>query len=307
MITQRSGTRSGWYRSHGERGLTLIELLIAMVMTTIIVGAVLGLMISQSRFTDDMRASAMQLDQVRSASNFLGTEITDLTRGGVTHAGEDSIQYRVALSWGVVCGDKNQKAKTKTKETEESLVDSAAIYLEPLPQALGAPGPAGFAVSTDGWSWEFHAVSDWAGLDIVQDTIAKNACLSDAGAQSAETDMYARFDKLTNYVDTLPSEGMIIYSYYDVSYFFRTLTGTEGLVLYRGVDSAAQKLAWPFGESAGFAYRLADGSEVTTVSGASLPLIRAIQLKLPARREKRRDQELDTLEFHPWIRLRNSR
>ncbi len=296
--------RLGSSRIYDKRGLTLVELLIAMIITTVVVGAVLGLVISQSRFADTMRTSALQLDQVRSAGHFIGTEINDLTRGSVTSARPDSLAYRFALSWGAVCGDAKRLTKTKTKETEESLVDTASIYLEPLPQALGAPYPDGFGVSTDGLSWRFHAVADWAALGITEDTLAKAACMSNAGNRAAETDMFSIFLKLTDYEDSIPSTGMMMLSYYNVSYFFSS--ETEGLVLYRAGRDGAQKLAWPFGTSAGFEYRLADGRELTTVADADLPLIRAIRIKLPALQEENRQAAVDTLQIHPWVRLLNS-
>ncbi len=316
-------------RQARERGFTLLELIMAMGLTTLIVGAVVTVVVSQSRFSDRMRAGAMQLGQMRAASNFIATELRDLPRGAVAHAGADSLTIRLPLSWGVVCGDiqrqdekKMKKKKDKWKKWRKDkkkkekkgdppppmpeFEDTAAIYMEPLPQALGAPTPEGFGLSYGGLTWELYDVANW---DDVQssDTTAYSACLGGADSNFVEKNIYGQFDKISTFVDSMPSDGALLYTYHYVSYYYAPESGRPGVILYRGTGEGAQKLAWPFGASAGFRYRLDNGAEVASVPAGDLDRIRAVQLRLPAKLEDERRARVDTLAVHPWVRLQNSR
>ncbi len=318
-----------WGQCRSERGFTLIELIMAMGLTTLVVGAVVSMVVSQSRFADRMRSGAMQLGQVRAASNFIATELRDLPRGAVAHAGEDSLTIRLPLSWGVVCGDvqrqDEKKMKKKKKEWKKwrkdkkkkekdgkppppmpEFEDTAAIYMEPLPQALGAPTPEGFGLSYGGLVWELFDVPDWDDVQS-QDTTAYTACLGGADSNFVEKNIYGQFDKISTFVDSMPTDGALLYSYHYVSYYFAPEQGDADVILYRGTSDGAQKLAWPFAGSAGFKYRLDNGVESSSVPPSDLHRIRAVQLRLPARQVDTRRSRADTLAVHPWVRLQNSR
>jgi hypothetical protein len=304
--------------------------MIAMMLTTLVAGSVIGLMVSQSRFTDRMRDGVIQLDQVRSATNFIGSELVELPRGGVAHAAPDSLTIRMPLAWGVVCGDLQRqdegkmKDKIKTwkkwrkdkakKEKEGKPIppmpefnDTAAVYFEPLHEAFGAPRPDGFGLSFGGLIWELYDASDWQTTGMVVDTAAYGACLGDVSNAAEGEQIYQQFNNLSAFVDSMPTDGALLYAYQYVSYYFKEAGDAGGAVLYRATDEGSQKLAWPFSPEAGFRYRLATGQEKSSVPSSGLTAIRAIQLRLPAQRKKQHRAATDTLEVHAWIRLHNSR
>ncbi len=328
MNTRHDVHQTGGTTDRSLQGFTLVELVIAMALTTLVARSVITVMVSQSRFADRMRSRATQLDQVRTTTEFLSAEFRDLPRGAVAHASEDSISLRLPLSWGVVCGDLQRQdekiMKKKKKEMKEwrkdkrknakkgepppplpEFYDTAAIYMEPLPQALGAPTPDGFGLSYSGINWEMFDVPDW---DDVQstDTTGYQACLGGADSSYVEKNIYGQFEKISTFVDSMPTDGAMLYTYHYVSYYYAEDPGTDGLALYRGTKDGAHKLAWPFTHGAGFRYRLEGGLETSSVSGTDLPNIRAIQLRLPARDDDTRRSRVDSLAVHPWVRLHNS-
>ena len=116
-----------------KTGFTILELMVALTVTSVLVGSILGLLISQGRAVDGMRSGADQLEQVRAVTDFIGAEIEDLPRGAMVAATADSIAFRLPIAWGTVCGDLSRISMTKTKvKTTTVLPDiTSGIFLEP--------------------------------------------------------------------------------------------------------------------------------------------------------------------------------
>ncbi len=295
-----------------QAGFTLLELLVSITVTSVLVASIMGLLIGQGRAVDRMRGGADQLEQVRAVTDFIGAEIQDLPRGAMVAAESDSIAFRLPIAWGSVCGDmdRSKKAKTKVKKGAAVIPDiTTGVFLEPLPSALGAPTPEGFAVAPDAVHFTWFDVSPWSGLALVATQRARQSCLgSDTSLvlvdESLETSRFHEFDDLETYLDMIPPEGMVIAPYMYVSYYFKR--DTDGTVLYRATAAGAQKLAWPFGADAGFYFRLEDNTEVSSMSGVGLGDIRWLHLNLPALRSDPRTGS-NSLTASPWIPLFNSR
>ncbi len=294
-----------------KSGFTILELMVSLMVTSVLVGSILGLLISQGRAVDGMRSGADQLEQVRAVTDFIGAEIEDLPRGAMVAATADSIAFRLPIAWGTVCGDLSRLTMTKTKvKTTTTLPDiTSGLFLEPLPSALGAPTPQGFGVAADGVNWTWFDVSVWSSLSLVATQTARQSCLGlDTSvvlvSDSLETDRFQEFPGLETYLGMIPPEGMVIAPYMYVSYYFKP--EPDGVVLYRATAAGVQKLAWPFGAAAGFRFRLEDDSETSSVSGGALADIRWAQLHLPALRSDPRTGS-NSLTASPWIPLFNSR
>jgi prepilin-type N-terminal cleavage/methylation domain-containing protein len=296
-----------------KAAFTLIEMMVAITVSSLLIGAILGLLISQGRAVDGMRDGADQLEQLRAVTDFVAAEIEDLPRGAMVAAESDSIAFRLPIAWGSVCGDLSRLVKTKAKTKETNLTPpdiSSGIFLEPLPSALGAPTPQGFGAAADGVNWTWFDVSVWSNLSLAPSQAARQACLGLDSTHvitgdSLEADRFQEFEDLEVYLGLLPPEGMVIAPYMYVSYYFRT--GTDGVVLYRATAAGVQKLAWPFDADAGFRFRLEDDTEGTSVSGGSLADIRWIKLNLPALKTDARSGTSNSLTAAPWIPLYNSR
>ena len=77
-INRRTGSFRNGERRGDRRGFTLMELIIAMTLTSVVVASVLSLLITQSRFVDDLSTSVELIEQVRSSSDLMGTEFADI-------------------------------------------------------------------------------------------------------------------------------------------------------------------------------------------------------------------------------------
>ena len=320
-------------------GFTLAEIVVAMLLLSIVVGSIVTLILSQTRYVSRLGGDVQQLDQVRTAQELMSLEIADLSRGSMTFARSDSMAYRLPIQWGIVCGtiDRNaQQAPPANKKTKTGAVvpvysTTVALQFEQAADALADPTPDGFALSQDGVTFSYYPTASWAALAMVQDTAAAIACLNTPAqaptkkakppskksappapstTQLGSTDDFYSSTGLTAAVGSTPEERTLMFAYLSVSYFLKR-DSTGYMVLYRATRAGTQKLAWPFGTAAGFNYRLDDGSiAYAGASGfipANLPRIRAVQMMLPAIRTAREAAKADTLNVQPWLSLFNAR
>ena len=306
-----------------------------MVLLSIVVGSILTLVLSQTRYVSRLGGDVQQLDQVRTAQELLSLEIADLSRGSVTVARSDSIAYLLPIQWGIVCGpiDRNNqqapptKLKTKTGAVAPLYSATVALQFEQAADALGDPTPDGFALSQDGVTFSYYPTATWSTLAITHDTAAAIACMNTPAqapapktkppskksapappstVQIGSTDDYYSSTGLTPAVGSTPQERTLMFAYLGVSYFLKR-DSTGNMVLYRATRAGTQKLAWPFGSAAGFKYRLDDGSTAATIGVGNLARIRAVQMNLPAIRTARGATQADTLNVQPWLSLFNAR
>lgn len=311
-------------------GFTLPEILIAMTLLAVIISAVVGLLISQSRFVSQINGDVIALDQVGTSQEMLGTEIASLPPGALLFARGDSLVFRLPLSWGVICGpiDRHLKAASSGKKSKAPVVYSttAALALEPAATALNSPTPDGFALSPNGVTFTYYAVSPWTNLGLSQSTQAGEACVNrtplPAGksgnfrsSKSTAKTSAAEIGNISDYwsstglgtiVGSMPGERSLIFTYDVVSYYLKS-DGATGTALFRATSEGAQRVAGPFASQAGFTYRLNTGATSTTYSGSALAQIRAVRANLPAIRVQRGAVAADTISAQPWLYLVNVR
>jgi prepilin-type N-terminal cleavage/methylation domain-containing protein len=316
-----------------RKGFTLAELIVAMALLSIVCMAVLGMVTSQSRYVGQINTDVQVLDQVRAANELLGTEIADLPRGAVLFARRDSIQYRLPIMWGVVCGPVDRQA-IQAKKIKKGAVAAVptntkiSLTLEPAADVLGNPSPEGLGVSQNGTTFAYQTVANWSSLALVHSDSAGIACLDGpalAGKKKkagkpkknalppppsttviASLEDYFETTQIGPLFNDVPDERSLILGYVTVSYFLKPVTSGE-YALYRSTSTGTQKLAWPFSAGAGFTYRLDDSSVSTTVAAADIPRIRAVRVDLPAIRKARANARADSVLVQPWIPLFNAR
>lgn len=316
-------------RARPERaGFTLVEMIIGMALLSVLCAVVLAMVTSQTRYVSKINTDVQLLDQVRAANELIGSEVADLPRGAVRYARRDSIAYELPIAWGVICGPMNRQLVQAPPTKAVVIPDSVqAIQFEPMATALGSPTPEGFALAFNGVDFTYHPVANWSELKLTQDDLAGNACLDaiplkgvpvpkvpkgqvppppPANVQITAAEEYYRSPALVRIAGIAPAERSLIFAYMKVSYFLKP-NGDNGVALYRATAGGSQKLAWPFSSSAGFTYRLADNSTSFTVPSASVPLIRAVRVDLPATRAARNHSRADTLTVQPWMPLYNAR
>ena len=329
MTRGRGALRNQTFRN--RRGFTLTELMISMVLLTLVIGVVLSLVLSQTRYVSRVSGDVTVLDQIRSSQEVLSYEIADLSRGAITFAGADSIAYRLPIKWGVSCGPIDrftaQAPPVKKGSPASPIVYSTtvAMQFEQDPDAYGAPAPDGLATSLDGKTFTYYQ-RPWADFGIVSNSLGGPYCLDAAagatgkkakkgkkgapakatGVVVASVDDYYVSTALTGVLGDTPDERTLMYAYVNVSYYFKP-DGLGGEILYRASKGVTQKLAWPFAAAAGFTYRLDDGTVGAPVVVGNLGRIRAVRSNLPVVRSQRGAARADTINVQPWLYMFNAR
>ena len=129
-------------RRSQRTGFSLIELMVAIVIVTIVGGSLAQLYVSQLRFQRTEDAMRDSRSSARAALNVLTSDMRMLeVGGGVASATDRDIVLRVPYSFGIVCASDDD-------ETDVSL----------LPSDSTSYGSAGFS----GWAWRDPATGAWA-------------------------------------------------------------------------------------------------------------------------------------------------
>lgn len=119
--------------ARGRAGFTLIELIIAVVLSAMILGAVFQLVFAQNRMYGHQQGLADARQTLRSAGSLLAWELRHLTaQGGDIYAvGPDSVSVRSYDGGGVVCRKRPAYAQyglhSVTGDVEAG--DSAMLYI----------------------------------------------------------------------------------------------------------------------------------------------------------------------------------
>ncbi len=90
--------------SGSRRGMTLVEMLVGLMVTTIILGALVTTFVSQSQLTGEQNSQRVARGAARSAAQALAVDIRRIeSAGGVEQAAADSITIRIPFALGLVC------------------------------------------------------------------------------------------------------------------------------------------------------------------------------------------------------------
>jgi prepilin-type N-terminal cleavage/methylation domain-containing protein len=165
----------------GTRGFTLLEALVAMVLSSVVVMLVTSVFVTQNRFYSHVVNRATLHESVRTAAALVSSDLRGLASGGVVAAEPDSLVIRAPLSMGVVCGVDQRKAYVFLPlEGSAFRADEVSGY--GLRDAAGSwsytsaewssvhwpsgPGPAGgcagAGAEVEGASEDFHRLDDLA-------------------------------------------------------------------------------------------------------------------------------------------------
>jgi prepilin-type N-terminal cleavage/methylation domain-containing protein len=90
--------------NRSTRGFTLVELLVAMVISSLLAGVIFQLLSSQSRFVEVQGARGEAQGNARAVLELISAELRAVPRGGIESARRSAVTFWVPRVWGVVCG-----------------------------------------------------------------------------------------------------------------------------------------------------------------------------------------------------------
>ena len=273
-------------RAHpGTGGFTLIEVLIALVISTVVGGALISLLVGQSRFyarNDELLTAERN---VRAAIDMISTDLRVAAPEDLVAATPDSVSLRYDVIRGIVCDS------TDTDEIAGYILDTLGTFgLTTTVQGLAFSEPYDSAfVYGDGFLGTLTATG--AG--------PKAVCVAN-GAPGTLPDAYYR--SVTGWVaefGNVPDRGSYVRGYRLLTYRFAPSVFASGTAIWRG-DA---ELVGPVADSASFSYVMADGTVQTTVTGADLANV--IAIRLSGATEDEDDRFEVAKEFSFDVELRN--
>lgn len=92
-------------RTSGRRGgFTLIELMVALVIGSLIIGVVLQFVTGQTRFASVQTAREEVQQNARGALEVVSSDLRGALASGIILAEDDALEFMLPRRWGVVCG-----------------------------------------------------------------------------------------------------------------------------------------------------------------------------------------------------------
>lgn len=263
---------------HSRRGVTIIELLIAMIIAAVLGAATLALMLSQSRFTERVEGQRAGRRVGRSAVNVLANDLRMVDPDwGIEAASATSITVKVPYALGVLC------ASTPTLQT---------ILLLPVDSVvLNTVGYSGYA--TRGSTGVYTPVSGGT----VAEVAVNNTCTGSPSngfaitAPTSAPNQKTRQITITTVGATVVAVGTPVMLYKRAQFYFGS-SNQGGLggrtALWRNyLDSgvAAVELAAPFDATAAFRFFNQAATVSQTAVPGTLSDIKGFELYLPGESE----------------------
>jgi prepilin-type N-terminal cleavage/methylation domain-containing protein len=248
-----------------EAGFTLVEAMIALIISGILASALISLLLGQSRFyerTDDQIYAEQSL---RASMDLVATELRMGGSADLLSAEADSITLRFDLMRAIVCDTTGADAVT-------------AFAFDRITDANVAGGATGTAVSGP-YVEPFTYADGWLPTESATGSGPKTSCVATGAPAGLPDPAYATLTGWLSGIGARPDPGSVVRFYGTLQYrfapstFFATRTA-----LWRG----SQELIGPFDNGATFSYLMADGSVQTSVASADLADVRGVRLTATA-------------------------
>ena len=237
-------------------GFSLVETLVAMLLSTLIIMMVSGIFLAQSR-SYQVRCSH---HNARAVTELLSSELRSVMEGGVQLAENDEFTVRTPIVVAGVCATDGVIVGVHTEGGEAAI----ETHEEEV---------AGFAVRDNVGGWDYYDV-DWTTID---DESSSNVVAGFCYANGADTvgarDDFLSLKNLDSYHPTVPGVGDIILLFTETTFKFQTSVLDPTTVgLFRQVrGDALVEFATGMDSTAQFQYRTTENSSYEeSVSGPSL-------------------------------------
>ena len=262
-----------------RRGVTLIELLIAMTVASILGGALLTLMMAMNRFEEREEGLRGARRAGRSAVNSLASDLRMVDpEWGIEAASASSITLRIPYAMGLVCS---------------STVILHTIMLLPVDSvAMAQPGLSGFAARGTGGTMTPYTTTLALSYPGSTPTACTTAGIQSITAATSEPNARTRPITLGGLALTVLPAGTPVMLYRRVRYYFgaSAITALSGrTALWRDwLDdgAGAQELAGPFDATAAFRFYNLSATTAQTAVPSPLTNTYGIELFLPGESDR---------------------
>ena len=266
---------------HTRRGFTLVEILVALLILSIIGGGLVNMILSQTRFAEKQMSSRNARNVSRNAMNIMLTDLRMVQdNGGLIGASNDSVAVRVPVAFGLYCG---------------RVSGINTLSLLPVDSAMTALGYYGGWASRDSTleTYAYNDANSVVPFSSLPAGIATTCTDTIAGPGISTVTFNGRTGKIVQTTDGpvgSPVPGWPVFVYQFVTYRFEASSAFPGRMgLFRKVKSGSNsakidEIIAPFDTSAKFRYYIlnADTAQWAPPASdtASLNRVRGLQLYL---------------------------
>jgi hypothetical protein len=222
-------------------GFTLVEAMVAMVLSTLVVALVTSVFLVQNGFyADAVKTSALH-ESVRSAVSLVSSQLRGVAPGGIVEAEADSVTFRVPLAVGGVCA-----------------VNGSETFLLLPTGGEGIDGEevAGYAVQDDLGLWSYTAEAWGSIYGSAGATPAGTCSLAGADTTGASADFY-RLDGMVASPALQPGDLVMIYREATLRLGTSGLDGSSTALFTGPVGSTLTEFASGLTAASAFEYRFA--------------------------------------------------
>jgi type II secretory pathway pseudopilin PulG len=256
-------------RLRRSSGFTLVETLIALVLSSFVILLASHAFLVQNQFYSTQTIRVGVQDNARAATELIAREVRNTAQDGVVVGGSRTLTVRSPVAMALVCHRQGSPSADVLSEGGEAALDVDAI--------------AGVALR-NGSTWEYVAAA-WATLNGSDLNSAAECATNGADTVGVRDDFYRLTDLNTIFSGGV-REGDVVMLYRETTFSIRTsqLDSTT-LGLFRA-DSGGTPVEFATGidTTAHFRYRTGPGTYVDTVPAVSLGDVDVVRIALESRR-----------------------
>jgi prepilin-type N-terminal cleavage/methylation domain-containing protein len=254
---------------HGRAGFTLVETIIALVLSSVVVILVSTTFLVQNQYYSDQTLYAAAHDNARTATERVASEIRSVMEDGFVVAGRRTLTFRTPMLLAVVCNRSFLDIDVHN-ENGEAGIDTDEVG-----------GVGWLDLSTGDWSYR---TTTWAFVNGSGGTPAASCASNGADTAWAASSFHRLRGFFLLYL-SVPDPGDVVMLYRETTFkiqssvlepgtlgLFRGSYGQSPIELATGIDSTAQ-----------FQYRTGGASYADTITAANLDNIDAVRIVADAR------------------------
>ncbi len=249
--------------AHKERGFSLVELMVALVVSGILVGVVFQFLLGQGQVARFQTAREEVQQNARVALDLISSDLRAVGPQGIVEAESNRIVFHTPRAWGIVCGP-------------SGTTDVAAIFpaaaVPVLRKDASAPAADRLAIGTNS-IYQFYPVNDvtpsgsnaTAATTVCTNAVSANAPLTPPAAPALGPVRLFAFIG-TRPAGLVPRREVYVYDRLEYDIGLSTVAGqSAGLWIRRSLNGGpAQPVAGPLPANGGlvFAYEDENGDNI---------------------------------------------